>query len=136
MRILVDADALVALAKKDDTNYQRAVKITSLLKKAALYVTPFTIPEATTVLSYRVSQIAAKQFLKEARKRKLIELKITSQISHLADEIFLKQRKKGTSWIDCLNAAMIKNYNLQGIFSFDKFYKRLKITLISPRSKL
>lgn len=129
MKIFVDADALVALAKEDDTNHQKAIKIASSLKKVSLYVSPFTIPEAATVLSYRVSQKAAKQFLKEARKRKLIELKITSQVSRLADEIFLKQRKKGTSWIDCLNVAMIKTYKLQGIFSFDKFYKKLGITL-------
>lgn len=129
MKIFVDADALVALAKEDDTNHQKAIKIASSLKKVSLYVSPFTIPEAATVLSYRVSQKAAKQFLKEARKRRLIELKITPQVSRLADEIFLKQRKKRTSWIDCLNVAMIKAYKLQGIFSFDKFYKKLGITL-------
>lgn len=131
MKIFVDADALVALAKEDDTNHQRAIKIASSLKKATLYVSPFTIPEAATVLSYRLSQKAATKFLKEARKRKLIELKITSQVSQLADEIFLKQKQKGVSWVDCLNAAMIKTYSLQGIFSFDKFYKKLGVTLVS-----
>lgn len=136
MKILVDADALVALAKVDDTNHQKAVRIASLLKKASFYITPFTIPEAATVLSYRVSHKAAKEFLKEARQRRLIELKLTPQVTQKTDEIFLKQRRKRTSWIDCLNVAMIKIQDLQGIFSFDKFYKRLGITLISPRSKL
>lgn len=128
MKILVDADALVALAKEDDSHHQKAIKIASSLKTANLYVTTLTIPEATTVLSYRVSQKAAKKFLKEARQRQLIELKITSQISRLVDEIFLKQRKKGTSWIDCLNVAMVEKHKLQGIFSFDKFYKNFNIS--------
>lgn len=131
MKILVDANALVALAKEDDTNHQKAIKVATSLKRATLYVSPFTIPEAATVLSYRVSQKAAKEFLKEARKRKLVELKITPQISQLADEIFLKQRKKGISWIDCLNVALIKTYKLSGIFSFDKFYKKAGTTLVS-----
>jgi predicted nucleic acid-binding protein len=124
MKILVDADALVALAKDDDTNHNRAVKIAKALKRETLYVTPLTIPEAATVLSYRVSQKSAQQFLKETRQRRLIELPLMTQASLLADEIFLKQNKKGISWIDCLNVAMIKIHNLDGIFSFDSFYQK------------
>lgn len=131
MKILVDADALVALVKEDDSNYKKAVKIAQRLKKETLYVTPLTIPEATTVLSYRVSQEAAQKFLKEARQRKLIELPLTTQTSILADEIFLKQRKKGTSWIDCLNVAMAKIHNLARIFSFDRFYKEFGLLIES-----
>ena len=33
-------------------------------------------------------------------------------------------KKKGTSWIDCLNIVSVKTYNLDGILSFDKFYKK------------
>lgn len=124
MKILVDADALVALAKEDDANHRKAVKIAQRLKKETLYVTPLTIPEAATVLSYRVSQKAAQRFLKEARQRRLIELPMMTQASLLADEIFLKQNKKGTSWIDCLNVAMAQIHNLEGIFSFDRFYQK------------
>lgn len=49
MQILVDADALVALAKKDDSNHQKALKIAQELKSAVLFASCFTIPEATTV---------------------------------------------------------------------------------------
>lgn len=127
MKILVDADALVALAKEDDSNHKKAVKIARRLRKQTLFITPLTIPEAATVLSYRVSQKAAQRFLKEARQRKLIELPLTTQISLLADEIFLKQKKKGTSWIDCLNVAMSQIHNLDRIFSFDLFYRKFAL---------
>jgi len=127
MKVLVDADALVALAKEDDTNHSKAVKIAQRLQKTSLYITPLTIPEAATVLSYRVSQKAAQEFLKEARKRKLIEIPLTVSLSCLADEIFLKQSKKGTSWVDCLNVATLQSNQLDSIFSFDKFYQKFKI---------
>lgn len=132
MKILVDADALVALAKEDDTNHQKAVKIAQNLQKATLYITSLTIPEATTVLSYCVSQKAAREFLKEARKRNLVEIPLTASFSQLADEIFLQQGRKRTSWIDCLNVAVIQTHQLDGIFSFDKFYQKFKIKLLKP----
>jgi len=126
-KFLVDADALVALAKEDDSNHKKALQIAQVSSGVSLYTTPFTIPEATTVLSYKVSREAAKQFLRQARQRKLIELKLTAQITQLADEVFLQQNPKGTSWIDCLNVATVKHHSLDGIFSFDKFYKKFRI---------
>jgi len=130
-KILVDADALVALAKPDDSNHKKAFKIAKKIRNNILFITPFTIPEASTVISYRVSQRAAKIFLMAARKRNLVELALNSEAIKSADEIFLSQKRKGTSWIDCLNTAMVKINSLDGIFSFDKFYSRVGIKLIS-----
>lgn len=130
-KILVDADALVALAKADDSNHKRALKIATKLKKDTLFITPFTIPEVSTVISYRVSHKAARIFLLEARKKNLVELPLNFSATKSADEIFLAQKRKGTSWIDCLNAAMVKINFLDGIFSFDKFYSRVGIKLIN-----
>src|SRR3990167_4212746 len=96
-KFLVDADSLVALAKEDDSNHKKALQIARISSGVSLYTTPFTIPEATTVLSYKISQEAAKQFLRQARQRKLIELKLTAQITQLADAVFLQQNPKGTS---------------------------------------
>ncbi len=76
-------------------------------------------------MSYKVSQKAAKKFLKTARE-KLVELPLNEEIMVLADKIFLAQNKKGISWIDCLNVAVIKFYKLEGILSFDKFYSKIE----------
>ncbi|MBM3283609.1 type II toxin-antitoxin system VapC family toxin [Candidatus Gottesmanbacteria bacterium] len=127
MKILVDADVLVALAKEDDNNHPKAVKIAKSLEKETLFITPLAIPEAATVLSYRISQKIAGQFLNEARQRKLVELSLTPQTCLLTDEIFLKQKQRGISWIDCLNIAMVQVYHLDGIFSFDKFYSKFSL---------
>ncbi|OGD61957.1 hypothetical protein A2160_01180 [Candidatus Beckwithbacteria bacterium RBG_13_42_9] len=129
VKVLLDADALIALAKPDDSNHQKAIGLASSIKQARIYTTPFTIPEATTVISYKLSQTAAKKFLIENRKKKFIELKLTPSIVQKADEVFIKQRAKGTSWIDCLNVAIAQAYRLDKIFSFDHFYQKWQLLL-------
>ena len=129
-KILVDADALVALAKVDDSNHKKALKIAKKLKKDTLFITPLTIPETATVISYRVSHNSAKVFLLDARKRNLVELPLNLSEVNAADSIFLAQKRKGISWIDCLNVALIKINSFDGIFSFDKFYPKQGIKLI------
>lgn len=129
MQLLADADFLIALVKEDDQNHTSAIRTLQNLKSALIFITPFTLPEAATVLSYKVSHATAKTFLREARE-KFVELPLNDDITHSADEIFESQEKKRTSWIDCLNAAMVKYYQLDGILSYDKFYTSLKIKML------
>ncbi|MFH1863568.1 MAG: type II toxin-antitoxin system VapC family toxin [bacterium] len=126
-KILVDSDALVATTKEDDSNHKKSLAVSQKLKNSVFYITPFTIPETATVLSHKVSQRVAKKFVLKARSENFIEVPIGSGLIQEADRIFVSQNKKGTSWVDCLNAAVVKTEELDGIFSFDKFYKRLSI---------
>ncbi len=128
-KLLVDADFLVALAKKDDSNHQKALKTAQAISNDNLCVTPFVIAEAATVLSYRVSHAAAKMFLSGIRNKNLAEISLDSESKKEADKIFLEQNRKRTSWVDCLNATVVKTYELDGIMSFDKFYRRLGIKM-------
>jgi|GEM_PF-1136749 len=126
--ILVDADALVALAKKDDTNHEKALRVVDLLQEEGrlYYVSPFTVPEAATVLSYKVSHQAAKDFLKEVRKLDLQVWELPKQHQELADQWFNKQQAKGTSYFDCYNMALMERYAKQiaMIFTFDAVYRK------------
>lgn len=131
MKALADADFLVALAKEDDSNHERALIKLDELADVAIFITPFAIPEAATVLSYKVSHKAAKDFLTALRQKNFIELPLEKIVSDEADKIFLSRKEKGISWIDCFNAAAVKSYKLDGILSFDKFYKKVGVlTLI------
>ena len=127
MRVLVDADFLIALAKEDDSNHNNALVKSEELKSAVVFITQFTIPEAVTVLSYKVSQSASKKFLEYLRGKDFTELPLDHMICNEADKIFYSRREKGISWIDCLNVAMAKTHQLDGILSFDKFYKKAGI---------
>lgn len=126
--ILVDADALVALVKTNDLNHQKALNISKSLQRkgCAWYVSPFTIGEVVTVVSHKIDQITARNVLKELRKQNLNQLDLKDEYSHLADDWFAKQNKKGTSYFDCYNMALLERYKkqLNAIFSFDGVYKR------------
>lgn len=129
MKLLVDADFFVALAKEDDANHQAVLEKTNKLQDVALFVTPFAIPEAATVLSYKVSHNAAKNFLKAARAKNFFELPLSQSIADEADEIFISQKSKGISWIDCCNVAVARIHGLDAILSFDKFYRKFGLAL-------
>ncbi|MEK7459783.1 MAG: hypothetical protein AAB636_01825 [Patescibacteria group bacterium] len=124
MRILVDADFLIALAKSDDSNHKKALILAENFKGSFFFTTQFTLPESATVLSYKVSHKDAVSFLLRSRKLSLVELPFDDKLRDATDLLFYSQKKKGTSWIDCLNIVSVKTYNLDGILSFDKFYKK------------
>lgn len=132
--ILVDADALVALSKTNDSNHKKAVKLSNKLQKLGVthYLSPFTTGEASTVLSYKVSHQAAVKFLKEMRKIDLPVLTLPEKYKKLADKWFFKQKRKGVSYFDCYNMALMERYakQISTIFSFDSIYKKngFKIT--------
>lgn len=133
-KVLIDADALVALFLIDDFNHEKAVFLAKKIKNSSVYISPFTIPEVATMLSYRISHQLAKIFLKKVHQLKLIRLVFTEKVEKLADEIFLKEKKRKTSWFDCANAAFFKLHRFDKIFSFDKFYQRIGLPVLGDKS--
>lgn len=135
--VLVDADALVALVKTDDLNHQKAMRISLSLQKngCTWYVSPYTIGEVVTVISYKISHAVAKNVLQQLRKLALNPLSLRD--NDLADKWFIKQNKKGSSYFDCYNMALLERYKkeLNGlIFSFDAIYKRNGFKLVGDEN--
>jgi len=126
--ILVDADILVALVKSNEPNHKRALSISQTLQKKGCtwYISPFTIGEVVTVISHKINQATAKKVLEELRKQNLNLLTLKDEHLYLADKWFNKQTKKGTSYFDCYNMALLDRFGrqLNAIFSFDGVYKR------------
>lgn len=123
MKLLLDSDFLIALYKKDDSNHEKSNKILEqIYNKENLVLLELVVQESSTVISKRIGMKDTKIFYKSI-------LKIANQVIPPEDsllkkswEIFLKQTKKGTSFVDCANLAAIEKYKLDGIVSFDKFY--------------
>jgi predicted nucleic acid-binding protein len=131
MKILIDADALIAISKLDDSNHKKAVDIAKQLENNFIYITQYTVPEAVTVMSHRVSQKAASLFLERLRNENFIEIQLSQKLKNSTDKIFLEQKTKGTSWVDCLNVASMKSENIDMIFSFDKFYEKIGLKVLN-----
>ena len=126
--ILVDSDSFIALVKEDDDNHQKAKEYFAQLDElpVMLVTTKYVFAEVATVLSQRVSHAVSIQFvdtlLAEPQAIKFIDAHSDS-IFDSAVDFFKKQSSKNVSFVDCTNMAVMQNFNIRYIFSFDKTYK-------------
>ncbi len=128
LKVFVDADAFVALAREDDANHERANScLQSLLSRPVIFITSnYVFAESITVISLRKSHGAAVQFIETMRStesRYLIK-RASEEIEEKAVEIFKNQTSKNTSFVDCTNMAFLKELHVDAIFSFDEVYKK------------
>ena len=130
MRILVDTDVLIALTKRDDSNHDKALKLFSRWKRAEVFLSPFAIPEAVTVLSHRVSQESAIKFLRGIRTKQISQFPYSSELQLRTEKLFLEQKNQRTSWADCCNIALMQSEELDFLASFDRFYQRFKFKVL------
>ena len=135
MKILLDSDALFALYVAKDAHHLNAKRIfKSLLHAhAELWTTNLVVQETATVVSFRLGQKQAKEFLTRLRRINIRETFVSPKLSAKAWEIFRKQEKKGTSFVDCANVAVTKEMRIKDIFSFDKIYNRMGMTLLKDQ---
>lgn len=130
MKILIDSDALFALYFIDDTNHLKAKKILGTFsKKDELFVTNLVLQESVTVISRKIGQKQALDFLKKFEKTNTREIFVDRTFTAKVWRIFKKQTKKATSFIDCANLAIAQELKIDKIFSFDKFYSSREICL-------
>jgi len=131
MKYLIDSDFLFGLFVVHDPHHK---KTTSLLKSLVgkeheLVVSSLVVQETATVLSRKDNQSTAIFFLSELSKMPVEILHIGEDDEDSGWEIFKKQTKKGTSFVDCANLAIVEKYKFDGILSFDKFYpKDIRVT--------
>jgi predicted nucleic acid-binding protein len=130
MKILVDSDFLVALYKPDDSNHIRAKKIfKSIEGNTTLFSLNLVFQESTTVISKRMGMVHARKFFELINHLVKSRIDLDEKLEKKAWQIFLKQTKKGTSFVDCANWAALREFKLDKIASFDKAYAQN--TLIS-----
>lgn len=123
-KLLVDSDFLVGVFRQDDTNHQKAIELLEKMKEeeVELWMSNLVHQESATVISHRVGMEAVRSFVKnlalDIHKRVLVE----EELEKKAWKIFLSQTKKGCSFVDCANLAVVEKYKLDGILTFDEFY--------------
>lgn len=125
-KIVLDSNVLVALYKLDDSTHQKAKEITRRLHDQGdiFMILNLVVQETATVISMKVGQKEAKNFYLKRDRVVDQEVVLDYSLEKIAWNIFLKQVKKGISFVDCANLAFIDKYRLDGILSFDKFYPK------------
>jgi predicted nucleic acid-binding protein len=135
LKIFVDADAFVALAREDDTNHEKAISLLqSLIKRAVVFITSnYVFSESITVISMLKSHEAAVQFIEamQSQESQYLLKRVDEAIEEKALQIFKEQTSKNTSYVDCTNMAFMRQLQVDAIFSFDVVYRRNKLTLVS-----
>lgn len=130
MKYLVDSDFLISFSSDTDSTHSRSLEIYKNLRQNSEFLAlNLVFQESTTVVSKKFGMQKAKMFYEMINKFIATRILLDEGVEKDAWKIFLKQNKKGTSFIDCANLAVCQKYKLEGILSFDEFYpKNVRIT--------
>lgn len=122
-QVLVDSDFWLALFIPGDSNQEAAEKLLNHLsrKETVLITTSLVVGEVATVLSHKLGQKAARDFLGHFEVQ---TVHITEQLHERALEWFVDTTERGTSYVDCANVAVIEKMGIQYICAFDKVYHK------------
>lgn len=127
--VIGDADSLIALVNKEDSNHRKAKRIVGgLAEKEYTIVYPnTTILEAITTLTRKLNlkdkaELVAKQSLEGGFGLIFVDEEIQRQ----AQRFFIDNSiSKQNTIFDCVVAACADNISAAGIFSFDRWYPKL-----------
>lgn len=139
--VLVDSDAFVGWIVADDAHHEVASQIFDRMIKENknIVTTSATIAETVTVLSYLVGQEPARQFLNGfLKEQRFPYIFIDEKLHQDALHIFSQQKRRGTSFNDCANVAVMQHFAIPYILSFDKVYQKdfeLPVLAFEPSSK-
>ncbi len=130
--VVGDADSLIALLVVGDALHDLAAATSKdLLERGTRVVYPATaIAEAITTLARKHSNPQLAIYLSDQYQNNAFEVVHTDEeIMQTAAEYFGQTSSKQNTFFDALVVATAKKYQADGIFSFDKWYKKLGFTL-------
>ena len=124
--VIVDSNVLVGLFLPDDALHKKAtVLMKSLHDNDYLFAAiNLVIQESATVISMRKGMQDARLFYQSLDKVIHRVVPLDDSLEKASWEVFLKQTRKGTSFVDCANLAAMEHYQISKIASFDRFYAK------------
>jgi predicted nucleic acid-binding protein len=130
--IIVDADALIALADTQDTHAQQALAIATRLQEmeAPLLYPATTIVEAATTLQRKLNKPAiVAQIVAGIKARHFIIEPVDEKILDEAAALFKPHGSKQNTLFDAIVAAVAFRYTARAVFSFDQWYTKVGLKL-------
>lgn len=132
-RVLIDSDAIFAIAVKTDAHHEKALTLQEIATRSKIFISDFVFGEAVNLLSRRVSKNLADSYIREFSEGNMYMIVATEKIIATAQDFFLRQITKDTSFVDCVNMAVAKRLGIDTIFSFDRAYERNGFKLLAPQ---
>lgn len=133
--VVVDADAIVALASPTDSNHQKATQISERLQaQRARLVYPMTamIEGVTAIQRVLSSGITAYETaVSLANLANEVETVDQETYNLAVNKFFSPTASKKNTMFDAIVAAVTQKIQADAVFSFDKFYKSRGFKLAS-----
>tara|TARA_Y100000310_G_scaffold329325_1_gene398946 strand:- start:8147 stop:8557 length:411 start_codon:yes stop_codon:yes gene_type:complete len=129
--LLADSDFFIALYKRDDTNHKRALQLLEKIGEGSmgLALSVLAYSEVATVLSQRVGQTVARNFMKDTKAAGVRIIQTTDQLFERTKEIFQTQRSKNISFTDASNITLMRMSDFDSLVNFDSDYLKNDIKL-------
>lgn len=127
-KLLVDADAFVAINDENDPSHNKAKEFVSDIadENYELITSDPAFGEAITVISQHASLQRAIDFAEDILASGIEIVEVDAKLRRAALDIFKKQTSKNSRFTDCINMAIMEEKKLNTIFSFDVQYKKNK----------
>ncbi|TCP23810.1 putative nucleic acid-binding protein [Scopulibacillus darangshiensis] len=126
--LFVDISAFMALNDAKDQHYQEAMSIASNIGEIKFVISDAVISETYTILRYRLGQRQAFRFLSTVLDSKEYEIvAISNDLRKLTLDLLEKYNDHKISYCDALSAAIMAQYKIPCIFTFDHHFEILGV---------
>lgn len=132
--VIGDADGLIALLQEDDSNHKQAVQVAHwCVEHHAEVIFPLTaIVEAVTTLHRRLNSPQLAEIVRQQTiEGQLVIEEIDRDMLKQASTLFNPFGSKQNTLFDAVVAMVARKYAATIIFSFDRWYSHIGLTLAS-----
>lgn len=130
MTVFIDSSAIISLWDQDDSNHPAAIEKSQELQKikAVIFISNIVVGEVLTVLSMKLGIKLANQCGQMLQK--LNTVFVDESLHQKAWENFQKRTSKNLSFFDYTSLAIIREFNMDKAFTFDRDFKKLGVDRI------
>lgn len=124
--IFIDTSAYIAILNPNDSLHNQALNIVKehLTKESQVMTSYAILGEVLTVGSIRYNRQAAIDFVTPLLKNTSHMVLESEDLLEKSFKVFKTIKDKNVGWVDCLSFAIIEEFNIKEVFSFDKAFKK------------
>lgn len=123
--LFIDASAYLSLLNPQDNNHDRAIKQSKNYSNRKFVTSQAVLGEVLTVGSMRFDKQKTINFIETIVNSQTLIVLETSTLVENAFELLKRVKSKNISWVDCYSQAIINQYQINDVFTFDKDFATL-----------